>query len=181
MQHVDLVMLKHRIEEGREGGIKPAQRASMKIGTSVAARAMRARDAGQATVSPHSLKLEASMGRTLSMASSLSTRGRPSAGSKDGGALGEDRGFFPLSARPGVIVTRQAGRRSDWRGGAESRESREIGEARRGRGKNNCVGCGGRRARRIQRQRGEAETPTSYQPPRVDQGRRLLGPAALRT
>ena len=30
------------------------------------------------------------------------------------------------------------------------------------------------------RQRGEAETPTSNQPPRVDQGRRLLGPVTLR-
>ena len=33
----------------------------------------------------------------------------------------------------------------------------------------------------LPRQRGESETPTSNQPPRVDQGRRLLGPAALRT
>ena len=38
------------------------------------------------------------MGRTWSMASPLRTRGRPSVGSKDGGAVGEDRGFFPLSA-----------------------------------------------------------------------------------
>ena len=35
--------------------------------------------------------------------------------------------------------------------------------------------------RQLPRQRGEAETPTSNQPPRVDQGCRLLGPAALRT
>ena len=33
----------------------------------------------------------------------------------------------------------------------------------------------------LPRQRGEAETPTSNQSPRVDQGRRLLGPATLRT
>ena len=33
----------------------------------------------------------------------------------------------------------------------------------------------------LPRQRGEAETPTSNQSPRVKQGRRLLGPAALRT
>ena len=31
------------------------------------------------------------------------------------------------------------------------------------------------------RKRGEAETPTSNQPPRVNQGRRLLGPTTLRT
>ena len=33
----------------------------------------------------------------------------------------------------------------------------------------------------LPRQRGEAETPMSNQPPRVDQGRRLLGLAALHT
>ena len=33
----------------------------------------------------------------------------------------------------------------------------------------------------LPRQRGEAETPTSCQSPRVNQGRKLLGPAALRT
>ena len=33
----------------------------------------------------------------------------------------------------------------------------------------------------LPRQCGEAEMPTSNQPPCVDQGRRLLGPAALRT
>ena len=33
----------------------------------------------------------------------------------------------------------------------------------------------------LPRQHGEAETPTSNQPPCVDQGRRLLGPAALRS
>ena len=34
---------------------------------------------------------------------------------------------------------------------------------------------------RLPRQRGEAETPTSNQLPRVNQGRRMLGPAAFRT
>ena len=41
--------------------------------------------------------------------------------------------------------------------------------------------AGTRQVGQLPRQRGEAETPTSNQPPRVDQGRRLLGPAALRT
>ena len=180
MQHVDLVMFKHHIEEGGERGIRPAQRASMKIGTSVAARAMRARYAGQATVSPHSLKLEAGIGRTLSMASSLSTKDRPTAGSTAGGALGEDRGFFPLSACFGAMAMGQAERKSDWKRKAGPRGSSEIGRARRGRRKNNRVRCGGRIARRILRQCGEAETPTYNQPPRVDQGRRILGPAVLR-
>ena len=153
----------------------------MKIGTSVAARAMRVRDAGQATVSPHSLKLEASIGCTLSMASSLSTRDRPSTGSTAGGAPHGDIGFFPLSACFGAMTTKQGEGRSDRRREAESRGSREIGEARRRRRRNNCVGRGGRIARRIQRLRGEAENPTSNQPPRVNRGRRLLGPAVLRT
>ena len=80
----------------------------MKIGTSVTTQAMRVRDVGQAVIAPHSLKLEASMGRTLSMASSLSTRGRPSAGLKDGGAVGEDRGFFPFSACFGAMAVKRA-------------------------------------------------------------------------
>src|SRR3990170_7742663 len=41
--------------------------------------------------------------------------------------------------------------------------------------------AGTRQVGQLPRQRGEAETPTSNQSPRVDQGRRLLGPAALRT
>ena len=153
----------------------------MKIGTSVAARSMQMRDAGEAPVSPHSLKLDASMGHTFSMASSLSTRGRPSAGSKDGGAVGNDRGFFPFSACFGAMAMKQAERKPDWQGRAGPRGSREIGRARRGRKKNNYVGRGGRIARRIQRQRGEAETPTPNQPPRVNRGCRLLGPTVLRT
>ena len=108
MQHKDLVMFEYRVEEGEERGIRPAQRASMKIGTAVAARAMRAWDAGQATIFPHSLKLVASMGRTLSMASSLSTKDRPTAGSTAGGALGEHRGFFPLSACSGAMAMERA-------------------------------------------------------------------------
>ena len=47
--------------------------------------------------------------------------------------------------------------------------------------RSNYVGREGRIARRILRRRGEAETPTSNQPPCVNQGRRLLGPAVLRT
>ena len=40
---------------------------------------------------------------------------------------------------------------------------------------------GGKRSRGVPRHHGEAETPTSNQPPRGAQGRRLLGPAALHT
>ena len=90
------------------------------------------RDAGQAGVSPHSLKLEASMGRTLPMASLLSSRGRLSAGSKDGGAVGEDRGFFPFFVCFGAMAVKQAEQRSDREGGAGRRGSREIGRAGHG-------------------------------------------------
>ena len=90
----------------------------MKIRTSMTARAMLEQDAGQAGVSPHSLKLEASMGRTLPMASSLSTRGRPSIVSKDGGAVGEDKGFFPFPACFGAMAVKRAERKLDWEGGA---------------------------------------------------------------
>ena len=38
-----------------------------------------------------------------------------------------------------------------------------------------------RQVGQLPRQHGEAKTPTSNQPPRVNQGRRLLGPAVLRT
>ena len=41
--------------------------------------------------------------------------------------------------------------------------------------------AGTRQVGQLSRQRGEAETPTSNQSPRVDQGHMLLGPAALRT
>ena len=95
----------------------------MKKGTSVAVRSMRAREEGQATVSPHSLKLDANMGRTLPMASSLSTRDRPTAGLAAGGALAEDRGFFPLSACVGAMAMGRAELRSDWK------EEQSLGEA----------------------------------------------------
>ena len=85
----------------------------MKIGTSVTARAMLLQDAGQAGISPHSLKLEATMGHTFSMASSLSTKGRLSTGSKDGGAAGEGRGFFPFFVCFGAKAVKRAEHRSD--------------------------------------------------------------------
>ena len=95
----------------------------MKKGTSVAVRSMREREAGQSTVSPHPLKLDASMGHTLPMASSLSITDRPTAGSTAGGALAEDRGFFPLSACIGAMAMGQTELRSDWK------EEQSLGEA----------------------------------------------------
>ena len=99
----------------------------MKIGILVTDRAMLEQDVGQAGVSPHSFKLEASMGRTLPMASSLCTRGRMSADTKDGGAVGENRGFFPLLTCFGAMAEKRAEHWLDWEGGAGRRGSREIG------------------------------------------------------
>ena len=84
------------------------------------------------------------MGRTLSMASSLSTRGRLSAGSKDGGAVGEDIGFFPLSTCFGAMAAKRPEHWLDWEGGIGRRGSREIGrlESQARRGRNNCARSG---------------------------------------
>ena len=58
------------------------------------------------------------------------------------------------------------------------KEGQEACERRKG---NKCVQPRVCLAGRVMRHRGEAETPTSNQSPRGAQGRRLLGPAALRT
>ena len=104
MQHMDLVVFKHRVEEGGERRDQAGPKGINEDWDLDGSRSMRARDAGQATVFPHSLKLEASMGRTLPMASSLSTSDLPTTGSTAGGALAEDRGFFPLSACFGAMA-----------------------------------------------------------------------------
>ena len=124
---MNLVMGKHDIEEGGERGIRPAHRASTKNWTSVAALSTEAQDAGQAAVLPHSLKLVASARRTLSMASSLSTRDRPMAGSTAKGGLAEDRGFFPFSIRFGAMAMERTELRSDGEE-AEVRRSGGVGE-----------------------------------------------------
>ena len=139
-----------------------------------------ARDAGQAAVPPHSLKLVASARRTLSMASSLSTHDRPTAGSTAKGGLAQDRGFFPFSVWFGAMAMERTELRSDWGRKLGFEEAEEFGSVLPAIG-NNHVGCRGRLARRISRLRGESETPMSNQSPHVDQGRRLLGLAALRT
>ena len=180
MQHMDLVMFEHRVEEGRERGNQARPKGineDWDLGDHPSNASARRKRSHRL---PHSLKLVASMGRTLSMASPLSTKDRPTAGSAAGGALGGDNGFFPLSACFGAMAMEQAERESDWRREAEPQGSRGIGEARRRRRRNNCVGRRGRIARRIPRKCGEAETPMSNQPPRVNRGRRLLGPAVLR-
>src|SRR3989337_1629410 len=112
-----------------KGGTRPAHRASTKNWTSVAVLSMEARDAGQATIPPHSLKLVASAGRTLSMASWLSTRDRPLAGSMAGGGLAEDRGFFPFSVRFGAMVIEKAELKSDWKRKQRYEEVEKLGDA----------------------------------------------------
>ena len=101
---MNLVIGKHGVEECGERGTRPAHMASMKNCTSVVVPLTEARDAGQATVPPHSLKLVASTGQILSMASWLSTHDRPTAGSTAGGGQAEDRGFFPFSLIVGAMA-----------------------------------------------------------------------------
>ena len=77
---------------------------------------MEARDVGQATVFPHSLKLATSIAQTLPMASWLSTTDLSMAGSKAGGGSAEDWGFFfPFFVRLGAMATERTERRSDWK------------------------------------------------------------------
>ena len=59
------------------------------------------------------------------------------------------------------------------------KEAEELESARQQQ-EGNCVDHGGRLARWVSRQHGEAEKPTTNQPPCVNQGRMLWGLAALR-
>ena len=56
MHHVDPIMGERDIEEIREGVTRPAHKASVKHGTSVAILSMEKWDVVQAVVLPHSLK-----------------------------------------------------------------------------------------------------------------------------
>ena len=106
---------------------------------------------------------------------------RSTAGAATGGKRDEGAGFFPLSFFVGAMAMGR-GESSSWIGRGSWSQRRKEGQEARGRRKeNSCVQPRVRLAGRIMRRRGEAGTPTSNQPPRGAQGRRLLGPAALRT
>ena len=83
------------LKKSEKGGTSPAHRASMKYRTSVAILSMEKRDAGQAVVLPHSLKMVARAELTLP---------KPSAGAADGGGQGGDTGFFPLPFFVGAMA-----------------------------------------------------------------------------
>ena len=102
------------MKKEEKGGIKPAHRASRRMWTSVTVLSMEARDASQATVFPHSLKLEASAGQTLPRAYRLSTSDQPTAGSIVGDELVEDIGFFPFSLLVGAMAMVGVELKSDW-------------------------------------------------------------------
>ena len=87
---MDLIVGEHDVEEGGERRNQAGPQVINEDWTSVAVLSTEARDAGQTTVLPHSLKSAASAGRTLSMASWLSTNDRPTAGSMAGGGPAED-------------------------------------------------------------------------------------------
>ena len=94
----------------------------------MAVLSMEARDTGQSTVPPHSLKVVASAEQTLSMASWLSTRDRPTVGSTAGGGLAEDKGIFPFSARFGAMEIR-AELKLDWKRKQRYEEVKKLGSA----------------------------------------------------
>ena len=96
---------------------------------------MVAQDAGQATVPPYSLKLEASARRTLPMASWLSTRDRPTTGSIVRGGLAEDRSFFAFSVLVGAIAMEGSQLESDWEQKQGLEEEGRIGTTPRARRK----------------------------------------------
>ena len=103
--------------------------------TLVAVLPTEARDEGQAIVPPHSLKLVASAGRALSMASWFSTRDRPTAGSTAGGGQAEDRGFFPFFVRFGAMAVERIELGSDWKRKLGFEEVEKLGSALPARGK----------------------------------------------
>ena len=86
-----------------------------------------ARDAGQAIIFPHSLKLEASAGQTLPRASKLSTNDRPTAGSIARDELDEGIGFFPFSLLVCAMAMEGAELKSDWKRKQRLEEERGIG------------------------------------------------------
>ena len=61
------------------------------------------------------------------MASWLSTRDWPTAGSTAGGGLAEDRGFFPFSVRFGAMATGRTELRSDGEKRLSFEEAEELG------------------------------------------------------
>ena len=65
--------------------------------------------------------------------------------------------------------------------GAEKSEKGDLERGKEEAMKERTARASLRQGKQLSRQCGEAETPTSNQPPRVDRGRGLWGPAALRT
>ena len=76
---------------------------------------MENRDAGQAVVLPHSLKMVARAELTLSKPSRLTMIDRSTAGAADGGKQGEGMGPFPLPFFIGAMATEEGGGKvRDW-------------------------------------------------------------------
>ena len=96
MHHMDLVMGKHIVEEIGEGGTNPAHRASVKYRTSMGILSTEKREAGQAIVLPHSLKMVARAELTLPKPLQLSMIDRSTAEAAGDGERGGGTGFFPF-------------------------------------------------------------------------------------
>ena len=104
VQHVDLIMGKHCIEEGGErrdqAGLEGADEEGDLSGRPV--------NASTGMRPSHRLlplvKDGCEHGTHLAHGLVVEHQDRPTAGSMAGGALGEDRGFFPLSACIGAMA-----------------------------------------------------------------------------
>ena len=89
---------------------------------------MENRDAGQAVVFPHSLKMVARAELTLSKPSRLTMIDRSTAGAADGGEQGEGMGPFPLPFFVEAMATERGGGRFEIGFEAEAGVQKEEGQ-----------------------------------------------------
>ena len=125
VRHMDLIMGKHCVEEGGERGDQASPKSideDWDLGGSPVNASTRHRPSHR--LSP---LIEAGGKHGTHLVHGLIVEHPGTAG----GALGEGKGFFPLSACFGAMTAKRAEGRSEWRRETESRGSRGIGEARR--------------------------------------------------
>ena len=123
VQHMDLIMRKHNIEEGRERRDQAGPKGVDKEGD----LSRRPVNASARRRPSHRLSplIEAGGEHGTHLAHGLIVEHQRSAA---GGALAEDRGFFPLSACVGAIALGQAELRLDWKKEQSPGEAEELEE-----------------------------------------------------
>ena len=150
-------------------GIYPARRAWRWMGISVALISLVRQDAGRTAVALPSLESAVSTWRTLSSPSLLITVDCPRAGSRAGGGPAGTGGLPFFSLGLGAMESTKRGQDASTR---STDTVTRIGRRKQEPSTLLCEGrvaltVGGSWAYRISRRRGEVETPTSHQPPRV--------------